>query len=450
MRGLLLLCLLILSAPALAADKFLDIKEVKSKGGITAWLVEDHTVPVVALRFTFLDSGSSLESEKKQGLVRLLSNTMDEGAGDLTSTEFQKALLDQSITLQFSSGRDGFGGFVKTLTRHEDKAFELMALALSKPRFDADPVQRMKDANLSRIRSSLTDPEWMAARLTNAVAFEGHPYALNSGGTLSTLPTLTADDLRAFHKTYLTRDRLVVAVAGAISVEELADRLDALFGALPEKGAADAVPDTTVRNGGTLTLYKQPIPQTLIEVMMPAFGREDPAYYSLQIMNFIFGGAGFGSRLMEEVREKRGLTYGIYSSVINYRHLDALSISLSTQNDKAAQALAVIRAEMARLVNEPVSEQELEDAKSYLVGSMPLALSSTEAIAGILLSLQEDKLPIDYLDHYAEKIRAVRPEDIQRVAVRLLNREGMTVVMVGEPQGLEEHATIMETLPNVR
>lgn len=444
-----LLLLVVISLPAHAADKFLDIQEVKSKGGLTAWLVAGKTLPVITLQFTFVDSGSALEDEARQGLVQLLSNTMDEGAGDLTSNAFQKALLDNSISLSFSGGRDGFGGAVKTLSRHKDEAFNLLQLAMSAPRFDAEPVERMKEANLSRIRSSMTDPGWMVARLINARAFEGHPYALNSGGTLSTLAKLTPDDLRNYYKTYLTKDRLVVAAAGDITADELAVLLDKIFGALPEKAPASTIADFRIKNTGTVSLYKHAIPQTLTEILIPAFGRKDKDYYALQVMNYVFGGAGFGSRLMEEVREKRGLTYGVYSSLRNFRHLDAISISLSTKNDTAAQAIDVIKAEMHKLENEPISERELNDARAYLIGSMPLALSSTDNIANILLSMQEDELPIDYLDHYAEKINAVTPKDIQRVAVRLLNAQAMTIVMVGDPQNID-NPILIETLPNVQ
>ncbi len=444
-----LLLLVVINLPAHAADKFLDIQEVKSKGGLTAWLVADKTLPVITLQFTFVDSGSALEAEAQQGLVQLLSNTMDEGAGELTSNEFQKALLDNSISLGFSGGRDGFGGALKTLSRHKEEAFHLLQLAMSTPRFDVEPIERMKEANLSRIRSSMTDPGWMAARLINARAFEGHPYALNSGGTLTTLKKLNPDDLRGYYKTYLTKDRLVVAAAGDITAEELGILLDKIFGALPGTAPASPVEDFRIQNTGTVGVYKHAIPQTLIEILMPAFGRKDKDYYALQVMNYVFGGAGFGSRLMEEVREKRGLTYGVYSSLRNFRHLDAISISLSTKNDTAAQAIDVIKAEMHKLANEPVSERELSDAQAYLIGSMPLALSSTDNIASILLSLQEDKLPIDYLDHYAEKIKAITAKDIQRVAVRLLDEQAMTVVMVGDPQNID-NPVLVETLPNVQ
>ena len=296
---------MLIACQAQADETLLDIQEIKTDSGITAWLAEDHSLPIIAMSFTFLDSGTALDPAEKQGLVRLLSNTMDEGAGDLDSQAFQKALTDNSITLQFSAGRDGFGGNLKTLTRNKDKAFHLLQLALSAPRFDEEPVERMRQANMSRVRSSLGEPDWIAARILNDRIFEGHPYAMNSGGTLTTLTAITPADLRQFQKTYLTKDRLLIAVAGDINAAELKETINRIFGSLPEKAPADAiVPATPIRNGGETSLYEQDIPQTIISIGMPAFGRDDADYYPLKVMNYIFGEAGFGSRLMEEIREK--------------------------------------------------------------------------------------------------------------------------------------------------
>ncbi len=431
-----------------SGDRFLPITEVKTKSGLAIWLVEDHSLPVIALQYLFLDSGTALDPDKKQGLVRMLSNTMDEGAGDMDSQTFQKALADHSITLAFSAGRDGFGGQVKTLTRHKDVAFDLLAKSISAPRFDEEPVGRMRDSNIVRVKSSMGEPDWMAARLVNDRAFEGHAYAKNSGGTLSGLASITPDDLRTFKKLYLTKDRLLIAITGDITADQVRTSLDKTFAALEAKAPAGGIADTTVQNSGKIYLYEQPIPQTMIEMILPAFGREDPDYYALQVMNYIFGGAGFGSRLMDEVREKRGLTYGIYSSVNDYRHLDTIGISTSTKNESVAEVLKLTSEAMVKMQNETVSEKELADAKSYITGSMPLALSSTDQIASMILNLRVDGVPIDYLDHFAEKIKAVTAADIQRVAKRVLKPETMVTVLVGKPDNISDPIKI-EKLPNV-
>lgn len=435
---------------AKAQDKrFLDIQEITTPGGISVWLAEDKTLPVIALRFSFIGSGSALEPEGKQGLARMLSNTMDEGAGDLDSTSFQKALADHSIDLTFSATRDTFEGKLVTLTRNKDKAFELLSLAVNAPRFDEEPVARMREGNLARIRSALTEPDWMAARLVNDRAYAGHPYAMNSGGTLSSLPTITPEDLRAFRNKNLSKDRLVVAAAGDINKAEIMAAVDRIFARLPGKAGPAQTPDMVLQNTGKVYIYDQDVPQSFIEVVLPAFGHKDADFYALQVLNYIYGGAGFGSRLMEEVREKRGLTYGIYSSVQDYRHAQTLGVSLSTKNESAFEALDLIKTEMEKMTQTRVSDKELSDAKSYITGSMPLALDSTESIANMMLSLRIDGLTSTYLDDYAAHINAVSADDIERVAKRVLKPEAMLTIIVGKPQNIETFESIKE-LPNVR
>lgn len=443
-----LLIAVTLSTPVFARESLLNIQEIITPQGISVWMVQDKTLPIINMQFLFQDSGTALDPADKQGLVRLLSNTMDEGAGDMDSQNFQKKLTDHTITLRFNAGRDGFGGELETLTWHKDKAFHLLSLAMNAPRFDPEPVARMRDANLARIRSAMTDPEWMAARLLNDRAFLGHPYAQNSGGTLSSLPQITPDDLHGFRKN-LTRDRLFVALSGDITAEEVAQWVDHVFSTLPAETSAPSILDLTVQNQNTLTLFKQDMPQTLIQIMLPAIGRDDPDFYPLQVMNYIFGGAGFGSRLMVTAREQRGLTYGIYSGIDHYRHTDVMTISTSTKNESASEMMDIIRSEMALMTSDPVTDQELSDAKSYLTGSLPLMLTSSDKITGMMLSLRTEELPSDYLDHYIQSIQSVTREDILRVARKILKPESMTIVMVGNPANIKP-THLVDELPHVK
>lgn len=443
-----IIALLLLPVTAQAAPKrFLDIQKVTSPGGIEAWLVEDHAAPVISLQFAFAGAGSVTDPAGKMGLVQLASNTMDEGGGDIGSPMFQKVLSDLSIDLGYSVGRDDYSGSLRTLTRTKDKAFEMLRLSVTTPRFDAEPLARMKEANLARIRDSLSDPDWMAARIMNDLAYAGHAYATNSGGTLTTVPAITVDDLRAYVKNNLTRDRLRIAVAGDINKADLAKALDNIFGALPAKAVPTRIDDLKLQNPGTLAFYKQDIPQTIVMIAGPGINRRDPDWHAAQVMNFIYGGGGFGSRLTEEVREKRGLTYGIYSGFGMLDHISILSVGTSTRNEKTAEVLDLIKKETTRMRSTDVTVDELKNAKSYLVGSMPLSLTSTGQIAGMLLSLQLDDLPDTYLDTVGDKINAVTAADIRRVAERLLTADKTVTVLVGNPSGVTPTKTI-EKLPN--
>ncbi len=428
------------------AKKFLDIIEVTSPGGIKAWLVEDHTIPVIALEFSFRDTGSKTDPAQKQGIAQFASNMLDEGAGDLTSEVFQKELQDKSISLSFDADRDNFSGSLKTLTANKDRAFELLKLSLTKPRFDPEPLERMRAANQSRIRGSMTNPNWMAARLQNDRLYEGHPYSRNSGGTLTTLAAITADDLRSFHKT-LGKNRIVVSASGDITPEQLQKILDDVFGTLPEAEAAKQ-DKTDIKNAGKTFLFEQDIPQTIIEIAQKGIGRDDPDYHSAQIMNFILGGSGFGSRLTDEIREKRGLTYGIYSYFREYEAAKVFHVATSTENKNVADMISLIKAEWEKMKDQSISEKELTEAKSYLIGSLPLSLTSTGAIASLMNSLQLDNLPSDYLDKRSDIIRAVTIEDVQKTAQKLLDENAFTTIMVGKPIGIE-NAEIITKLPNV-
>lgn len=428
------------------ADKYLNIQKVTSDSGITAWLVEDHSIPIISMNYAFRNAGAKNDPIDKQGLARLASNTMDEGASHLDSLTFQKMLRDHSISLSFSASRDHFQGRLKTLTQHKDIAFRLLHNALMQPRFDDDAVARMRAENQSRIRMSISDPEWIAARIQNDVIFSGHPYALNSGGTVSSLDNITKEDLHAFHKT-LGKNTLIIGVTGDITAEELSSALDRVFGSMPD------VPENegralTLQNAGKTYLYEKDIPQTVIEISQKGVRTSDEDYYAAKVMNFILGESGFGSRLMEEIREKRGLTYGIYSYFREYEHLPVFHISTSTANENVSEMISLSMAEIDKIKSTPVEETELSQAKSYLIGSLPLSLTSTDSISSILLSLQMDNLPMDYLDVRADKIEAVSAQDIQNVAQRLFHKDKMTTILVGKPEVMDNFEKV-STLPNV-
>lgn len=427
--------------------KYLDIKEIKTKSGLTAWFVQDSSVPVIAMSFSFRGAGAKNDPVGKQGLTRLASNTMDEGAGNLTSQDFQKMLRDKSISLSFSAGRDHFGGSLKTLSANKQDAFHLLKIALTQPRFDQEPLDRMRASNKSRIKSSLSNPRWITARIKNDRIYDNHSYALNSGGTLASLDNITADDLRAFHKT-LGKNNLVISVAGDIEEAELQQLLDDVFSSLPET-APYTSQKHALQNSGKTFLHKMDIPQTFINITQTGIARSDKDFYNANVMNFILGESGFGSRLMEEIREKRGLTYGIYSYFNSYDEIDSLHVSTSTGNENVSEMLSLIHDQWDLMTSQNVSTEEINEAKSYLIGSLPLSLTSTNSIAGILQSMQLDNLPMNHLDTRADKINAVGIADVNAVAKRLLDKNKFTTILVGNPEGIDaENLTVIETIPN--
>ena len=440
MRGSILALSLLFLAFALPAHA-IEIKRVVSPGGIEAWLVEDHKVPIVALEWAFEGAGAA-DPKGKDGLANLAARTLDEGAGPYDSQAFAARLQDNAIALGFDAGRDAFSGSVRTLSDRRDEAFELARLALNEPRFDQEAVERMRAAVLSSLRRDQADPNYVARRLFYATAFPNHPYGDEIRGTLETLPTIGPDDLRTFVKTQFGRDRLLVTAAGDITPDELGRARDHIFGALPAKATVPDVPSVEPKGQGETLVAVRPTAQTVMLMGQPGIKRDDPDWYAASLMNYVLGGGGFGSRLMEEVREKRGLSYGVYSYLISLDHSSLVMAGGNTVNAKAGQALDIMRQEWQRMAEHGLTEQELADAKTYLTGSFPLQFGSTQAIARILLQVRRDRLGIDYLDKRNDLINAVTQEDVKRVAQRLLDSSRLLTVLVGRPEGVTATRTI--------
>ena len=435
MRKLIpLLLLTLLAWPAAAAVK---IEEVRTPGGLLAWLVHDPAVPLVAVDFAFRSGGAALDPEGRQGLANFASGLLDEGAGELDSLAFQTRLEELAVKLDFSASRDEFSGSLQTLSKNKAEAFRLLGLALNQPRFDAAAVERIRSQVLIQLKRDLEDPNTVANRTWFDRAFAGHPYHKPVWGYPETVKAISAEDLKAFAGSRLSRDALVIGVVGDVTAEELGPLLDGAFGALPSHGdPSQTIADAEPQKLGQLEVIRRQIPQSAIAFGLPGIKRDDPDWYAAYIMNYVLGGGGFNSRLMEEVREERGLTYGIYTYLYPLDHAGVWMGGVATQNARVAETLEVVRATLARFVEEGPSAKELADAKTYVNGSFPLSLTGSSRIAGLLVSIQRNDLGIDYLDRREDLMNAVTREDVMRVARRLLEPGKLLTVVVGDPKGV--------------
>ncbi len=421
-------------ALALPAHAEMQIKEVVSPGGITAWLVEDHNIPFTALEIQFR-GGTSLEAPEKRGAVNLMTALIEEGAADLDSRAFAEARDALAADFSFDSGTDSVGVSVRFLTENRDAAVTLLRSALVQPRFDQDAIDRVREQVLSMLRSDEKDPDTLASNAFDALAFGSHPYGSNGDGTLETVAALTRDDILAAHKGALARDRIYVSVAGDITAEELGPLLDRLLGDLPATGAP-LPPKAEVLLPAGQTVIDFPTPQASVLFGHVGIPREDPDFFAAFILNEAFGGGRFTARLMSEVRAKRGLTYGIGSYLVGMDQAEMYMGQFSASNDKVAEAIAVVRAEWARIGSEGLTEEELATTKTYLTGSYPLRFDGNGKIANILVGMQMDDMPIDYAVTRNAKIEAVTMDDIKRVAKRIYLPEALQFVVVGQPSGL--------------
>ncbi|MCC7251128.1 MAG: insulinase family protein [Hyphomicrobium sp.] len=409
----------------------MKIQEVTSPGGVKAWLVEAHENPLLALKFSF-EGGNSQDPQGKEGLANFLSAMLDEGAGDITSSEFQEQMENLAMRMRYEDSRDGFYGNFETLTQNRDESVKLLKLALTKPRFDTDAVERIRGQLLANLVYADRDPEKVAAKEWFAVAFAGHAYARPSQGTAETVKGITRDDLEGYRKRIFARSNLKVVAVGDITPAELGKLLDEVFGELPETADLAPVPLTTPAKG-VEKWVEMSVPQSVAVFGLPAMPRKDPDFMAAFVLNQLIGGGGFASRLMEEVREKRGLAYSVYSYLQPFKHTSILSGGVATRADAITQSLDVIRKELKHIADEGPTPDEWENAKKYLIGSYALRFDTNSKIASQLLGLLEDDFGPDYIDNRNKMIEAITLDDAKRVAKRLLQSDGLIVTIVGRP-----------------
>ena len=423
--------LICLALPLRAA---VAIQEVTSPGGIKAWLVENHDIPFTALNIRF-KGGTSLDASGKRGAVNLMTALIEEGAGDLDSQAFAAARDGMAAEFGFSSDSDGVSVSARFLTDTSAQATDLLHLALTQPRFDAKAIERVRGQVLQNIASSAKDPGTIASDLLSQAAFGDHPYGSSGDGTADSVQALTRDDLLAACHGAFARDRIYVAAAGDISATDLGLMLDKLLGDLPATGAPQPA-DVALTAKGDVTQQSFPGPQSTISFYQSGIQFEDPDYFAATILNEILGGNGFSSRLMNEVREKRGLSYGIDTSLAAYEHAELLAGSVATSNEKAAETMQVIRDVWADVAKNGVTQKEVDDTKTYLTGAYPLRFDGNKRIASILVGMQMLGLPVTYPTERNAKVDAVTLEDVNRVAAALLTPDKLTFVVVGDAVGV--------------
>jgi len=432
LAALIPLAALVLGAlPATAGT----VTSVKSSSGIEAWLIEDHSLPLIAIGFSF-GSGAALDPKGKEGLANFAVSLLDEGAGDLDSEAYKARLEELSIRLEFGAYLDSTAGSMRTLSANADAAFDLLHLALTRPRFDAEAVERVRGEIVSDLQEALQDPGTIGSRIFWRTAFPDHAYGRRSRGTLASLASIDAADLRRFVSERFARDRLKIGVVGDVTPERLRALLDRTFGDLPANSAPGGVADTAAVDAGALYLVKVPVPQSAVIFGERGLKRDDPDWYAAALMNEILGGSGLNSRLTAAVRDKRGLAYSVYSELDPLRHAGLIVGRVATRNDRVAEAIDLVRTEWQRMREEGPTEAELAAAKSYTIGSFAAGYDSTSRLASLLVSMQVENLGIDYMTRRAELLQKVTLEDVRRVARRLLDPQRLRIVVVGNPPSL--------------
>jgi zinc protease len=425
------------AAPSSAATK---IQHLISPGGIEAWFVQDSTVPLIAMEYAFA-GGAAQDPPNKPGVANLVASTIDEGSGGLDSKAFHEHLDRRAIELSFSGTRDYFRGSLRMLKDNKDEAFELLGMALTSARLDDADVERIRSQIISGLKRDTTNPTALAGRKFMELAYgPDHPYGRLPSGTLESVPTITTADMRDYIRRVVAKDTLKIAVVGDVDPATLGQLLDKTFGSLPAKANLTPVPDVVAAKPPQRAFVPLDVPQTVITFGGPGFMRHDPDFMTAYIVNHIMGGGGLSSRLYQEVREKRGLAYSIYEALLWLDHSALFIGNTGTRADRAGETVDDVEKEVRRIAADGPTQQELDEAKSYLKGSQMLQLDTSSKLASALLQYQLDKLPIDYLEKRSGIIDAVTLEDAKKAAKRLWGQGLLTVVVGREPQAAAEPA----------
>ncbi len=417
-----------------SAGATVPVEKVESPGGISAYLLHEPSVPLIAMSFLF-KGGAQFETDEQAGLARMTAALLDEGAGERESLTFRTELEDNGIRLSFDADRDTLTGDLRTLTENRALAFELLRDALIEPRFDVEPIERIRGQLTAGLKRRQNDPNTIARQAFFETAFPEHAYGHPSEGTVEAVASIARDDIVAYHGRQLALDKLHVGVAGDITAEELAGVLDEVFGELP---AATPAPEVRAIEPapGTLVVVPQAVPQSVVAFGHAGIDRLDPDYYAAYVANYILGGGGFQSRLLHEIREKRGLAYSAYSYLLDADLSPLWSGGVATNNADVAESVRLVREEVARIAEGDIAADELEGAKTFLTGSFPLRLTSNARVASLLMSMSSLGLDEDFLARRNDYIEAVTLDDVQRVARELFDPEALIIVVVGEPEGL--------------
>lgn len=410
----------------------MDVERVVSPMGIEAWLVHEKNVPLIAMRFSF-KGGASQDADGKEGVSYLLSGMLDEGAGDLKSTAFQEKTEELTVRLSFETSRDHFSGGFQTLSERKSEGFDLLKIALTQPRFDEDAVDRVRQQIASSLKFAVNNPQNVATKAWFESAYKGHPYARPTKGSEESLAALTRDDLVLAHKNIFAREHLKIAVVGDITAKELGLIIDHVFGDLPAKSGVKDVIESEPVFGPVIEPIEMNVPQSVVQFGHQGVKRSDKDFIPAYILNYILGGGGFSSRLMEEIREKRGLAYSIYSYLYPLEDGALVLGGVGTKSSSVVEAIELVKSEFNRMANDGPTAEEFKNAQNYLTGSYALRFDTSSKIASQLLWIQVEGLGMDYIEKRNEMIKSVTLDQMKAVAKRLLNGDKLRFTIVGQP-----------------
>lgn len=419
-------------ALSLQAQAGLNIQHWQTSAGSNVYFVENHDLPIIDLSVNF-DAGSARDDAAKSGLASVTRYLMTLGAAGMTDEEISNRMADIGAILGGDLDADRASFKLRTLSsaRERDQALDIYTKILQQPDFPAAVLEREKARIVASLREAATQPESIASKAFMKALYGTHPYALDDSGEPETVATLKVEDLQKFYKTYYGSKGAVIALIGDISRDQATQIAENISKGLPDAPAADALPAVSYPEQASEQRIAHPATQSHILLGYPGIKRVDPDYFTLYVGNYILGGGGFVSRLTEEVREKRGLVYSVYSYFVPMKELGPFQIGLQTKRDQAEQALQLVHETLDKFMKNGVTEAELKAAKQNIIGGFPLRIDSNSEILEYLGIIGFYKLPLTYLDDFNKNVSKVTTAQIKDAFNRRLKTDKMVSVIVG-------------------
>lgn len=409
----------------------LPIQHWQASSGAQVYFVESRGLPILDISVDF-SAGSSADTPEKSGRASLTLQLLDLGAGGLSEDKISKSLADVGAQLSARFDRDRSGVLLRTLSNKNERnqALDIFSKIIQHPEFPKSALKRERARVISRLKEAKTKPGYIASRTLNNMLYGAHPYGLRSSGEVDTLNGLQRKDLVDFYQSHYSAANSVISIMGDVSRSEAAAIAEALSKDLPQGKALNILPPVTEPLPGTKRIT-HPATQSHILLAYPGLKRNDPDYYPLLVGNYILGGGGFASRLMEEIRQKRGLAYSVRSGFYPLKQAGPFQIGLQTKKEQSEEALMITQKVLADFVAEGPTEKELAAAKGNIVGGFPLRIDSNKKIMGYLAVIGFYNLPLTYLDDYVSAVDTVTVGQIKDAFQRRIPPEGMVAVVVG-------------------
>lgn len=420
----------LLAVPAQAAE--INPQRYVAPNGLTVLVVEQHALPIVQIQ-ALVKTGSVQDPPDKAGLANLVAGLLDEGTTTRDATRLAEQIEFVGGALEAKAGHDFTTASARVLAKDTELGFELLADILLHPDFPEPELERVKKLILGEIIAQQDDPGSVAGKAFSRLVFDGHPYSWPVNGTEETLPAISRADVQAFHAREYLPNQTILAVVGDVTVEQARGLVEKHFGSWP-KGPAPArhaSPPADIEKP-VVKLIDKELTQTTLVLGHLGISRTNPDYYAVSVMNYILGAGGFSSRLMDSIRDRQGLAYGVMSMFEPRAASGPFLVSLQTRNATANRALAGVLKELQAMQRAPVSDKELSEAKSYLTGSFPMRFDTTHKLAEVLCQVEFYGLGLDYFTQYPEWINKVTAKDVLRVAKQYLHPDRYALVAVGK------------------